>query len=89
MKAKKPCNYYDYQRLTLKNHFQYFGSLFPCRDKSIYLTLKSEIINSLDLGISYPLEITPFTETFGDNCAGVFCRLTITTNNNIGTCNEY
>ena len=48
MKAKKPCNYYDYQRLTLKNHFQYFGSLFPCRDKSIYLTLKSKIINSLE-----------------------------------------
>ena len=55
-------------------------------DGIIYL---NEIINSLDLGISYPLEITPFTETFGDDCAGVFCRLTITTNNNIGTCNEY
>lgn len=55
-------------------------------DGIIYL---NEIINKLDLEINYPLEITPFTETFGDDCAGVFCRLTITTNNNIGTCNEY
>ena len=55
-------------------------------DGIIYL---NEIINKLDLPINYPLEITPFTETFGDDCAGVFCRLTITTNNNIGTCNEY
>lgn len=55
-------------------------------DGIIYL---NEIINTLDDIIEYPLEITPFTETFGDFCAGDFCRLTIKTNNPVGTCNEY
>lgn len=48
-----------------------------------------EILNSVDTVLNYPFNMTPFTESFADNCAGVFCRFNITTKNNIGVCEEY
>lgn len=39
-----------------------------------------------DIQIEYDINYTTFTHRFTDDCAGVFANVTITTDNEIGTC---
>lgn len=55
-------------------------------DGIIYI---NEIINKLNEIIEYPIQITPFTEKFADDCAGDFTKFTLKTINKLGICNEY
>lgn len=39
-----------------------------------------------DIQIEYDINYTTFTHRFSDECAGVFANVTITTDNELGTC---
>lgn len=39
-----------------------------------------------DVEISYDIQYTTFLQRFVDECAGVFCNITIKTNNDLGIC---
>lgn len=67
-------------------------------DKSNTLQVQSQgilVLNNIinqynqiaDVEIDYNINFTTFTHKFVDDCAGVFCNVKITTNNEIGICN--
>lgn len=67
-------------------------------DKSNTLQVQSQgmlVLNNIinqynqiaDVEIDYNINFTTFTHRFVDDCAGVFCNVKITTNNEIGICN--
>lgn len=51
----------------------------------------TNILNTLDytedIDLIYPLSFTPFNQRFADDCAGVFCTVTINSDSNLGICN--
>lgn len=52
----------------------------------------TNIVNTMvmteNIDIDYPLTFTPFNQRFADDCAGVYCTITLITDANIGIC-EY
>lgn len=44
------------------------------------------LINEYDVVIDGDIRFTSFNQRFTDNCAGVFCNLTIITDSNLGYC---
>lgn len=54
------------------------------------ITLLSNIINLFlmknDVEIDGDIRFTTFLQRFADDCSGVFCEITITTDNGIGIC---
>lgn len=47
----------------------------------------NELDYTQDIDLIYPLTFTPFNQRFADDCAGVFCTVTINTDANLGICN--
>lgn len=45
----------------------------------------NELLYTWDVDVVYPLTFTPFNQRFADDCAGVYAKLTIITDNN-GIC---
>lgn len=39
-----------------------------------------------EVDVEYDIQYTTFLQRFADSCAGVFCNVTITTENNVGLC---
>lgn len=54
------------------------------------ITLLTNIINLFlmenDVEMDYGIQYTTFLQRFTDDCAGVYCNITITTDNEIGMC---
>lgn len=54
------------------------------------ITLLTNIINLFlmenDVEMDYGIQYTTFSQRFADECAGAFCNITITTDNEIGLC---
>lgn len=46
----------------------------------------NELVYSENVDIDYPLEFTPFYQRFADECTGVYCTITLITDNVIGLC---
>lgn len=46
----------------------------------------NELVLTEDVDVVYPLTFTSFNQKFADDCAGVFCNITINTDNNLGVC---
>ena len=51
----------------------------------------TNIINTLvfseDVDVDGEISFTPFIQRFADQCAGVYCNVRFTVENNLGTCN--
>ena len=51
----------------------------------------TNIINTLvfseDVDVDGEISFTPFIQRFADQCAGVYCNVRFTVDNNLGTCN--
>lgn len=48
----------------------------------------NEITNTEDVEIEFPIQFNTFNERFADDCAGVFCTVTLITKKEIGLCYE-
>lgn len=59
---------------------------------SVGMDAITNILNELttieDVEIDYPIAFTTFNERFADDCAGVFCTVTLITDKQIGGCYE-
>ena len=38
--------------------------------------------------VQYDIQYTTFLQRFADDCSGVFCNVTVTTDNNVGLCGQ-
>lgn len=48
----------------------------------------NEFTMTEDVDVEYPLQFQPFTQRFSDECAGVYCTVTLITDSNLGLCYE-
>ena len=48
----------------------------------------NELTNTEDVEVEFPIQFNTFNERFADECAGVFCTVTLITEKEIGLCYE-